>query len=409
MLSKSVIRKTAMAVTIISVSLTISPVKVAQGDSSSDDSDDSEPSIVFSFLADLTWYDPALCDEKPINCMGDPMRTAGGHYVPDWYERGIACPSEFPLGTIIMIEGYGELTCIDRGGSIILNGDGVFRFDLLHRSELDAIPREIRSATATFNKEILTNIFAGGNEFIPFVQPEYLFSCPATTCDTVFYYFGQWIADDNGESYQHLGVDFWTGLPGIGRVYAAAPGVVTYSAQDGGCGGKVRVDHQNGWETGYCHLTEWYVDDGDYVYKGQLIGRAGWSGYTLEGQHVHMMLYDYTDNVHNFLNYLWTPSGFSFLDYETFEGLLSGAGISPSDVYTIRIAMSEDGPVIGEEIKELNLVDKELETPDSTIEENETTSVELSELTVEESNPEDKDLTEIIAEDTTEEKQVGGG
>jgi len=72
--------------------------------------------------------------------------------------------------------------------------------------------------------------------------------------------------------------------------------------------------------------------------------------------------------------------------------------------------MSEDGPVIGEEIEELNLVDKELETPDSTVEEKEIVSVEVSGLDVKELNPEDKELTEeITVEDTTEEKQVGGG
>lgn len=52
----------------------------------------------------------------------------------EWQEYvgiGLACPSEFKLGTEFSIPGFGRYICVDRGGSINVLPDGTFFLDLL--------------------------------------------------------------------------------------------------------------------------------------------------------------------------------------------------------------------------------------------------------------------------------------
>lgn len=94
---------------------------------------------VLVITARLSWYDPARCDVSPINCF-DPDRwwnMAAGHDARNWYGRALACPPEFPLGTQFLIRGSrwqladGEWTCLDRGGAIVIDADGLVWLDLL--------------------------------------------------------------------------------------------------------------------------------------------------------------------------------------------------------------------------------------------------------------------------------------
>jgi hypothetical protein len=52
-----------------------------------------------------------------------------------WVDRGVACPSEYPLGTrfrvLSPLQLYGEWTCVDRGGAIVCK-DGACYLDFLH-------------------------------------------------------------------------------------------------------------------------------------------------------------------------------------------------------------------------------------------------------------------------------------
>jgi len=62
---------------------------------------------------------------------------AAGHDARDWYWRALACPSEFPIGTRFIIEGSrwnladGIWQCLDRGGRIIIDEQGIVWLDLL--------------------------------------------------------------------------------------------------------------------------------------------------------------------------------------------------------------------------------------------------------------------------------------
>ncbi len=88
-----------------------------------------------------------------------------------------------------------------------------------------------------------------------------------------------------GWSSYHFGIDIAAsyGTP----IYAADNGVVTYTAiTDQGYGVYVIVDHQNGMQTLYGHLSAFNVSIGDTVSKGQLIGLMGSTGNST-GCHLH--------------------------------------------------------------------------------------------------------------------------
>jgi murein DD-endopeptidase MepM/ murein hydrolase activator NlpD len=76
----------------------------------------------------------------------------------------------------------------------------------------------------------------------------------------------------------HLGTDF--GAPAGSPVRATANGTVTFAATSGGYGRLVRIQHGNGIETRYAHLSRYGsgVRAGVRVRQGQVIGYVGSSG-----------------------------------------------------------------------------------------------------------------------------------
>ena len=95
----------------------------------------------FEWRVETAWYDPGLCRTAPINCFDPlyPYRMAAGHDAREWYGRALACPEEFPIGTMFTIENSrfgladGERVCLDRGGMIVMRPDGTAVVDLLSR------------------------------------------------------------------------------------------------------------------------------------------------------------------------------------------------------------------------------------------------------------------------------------
>ncbi|ODT51111.1 MAG: hypothetical protein BGO80_08145 [Devosia sp. 63-57] len=84
----------------------------------------------------------------------------------------------------------------------------------------------------------------------------------------------------------HTGVDLAapTGTP----IYAAGDGVITYYKWQSGYGNKVEIQHVNGYETAYGHMSR-YADGlgvGSKVRQGQVIGYVGSTGQST-GPHLH--------------------------------------------------------------------------------------------------------------------------
>ena len=76
-------------------------------------------------------------------------------------------------------------------------------------------------------------------------------------------------------------------LTKTGQLLAAAAGTVQRATNSiGGYGKLVQLKHADGYETLYAHLNRIHVRKGDHVRAGQLIGRAGSTGYST-GPHLH--------------------------------------------------------------------------------------------------------------------------
>jgi murein DD-endopeptidase MepM/ murein hydrolase activator NlpD len=96
----------------------------------------------------------------------------------------------------------------------------------------------------------------------------------------------------SGQSKFHRGIDV---RATYGQdIQAAGEGRVVFSGSQGGYGTTVLVEHGNGVQTRYAHLSATVVQAGDRVGAGQVLGRAGQSG-RATGTHLH---FEVTRNGH---------------------------------------------------------------------------------------------------------------
>jgi len=89
-----------------------------------------------------------------------------------------------------------------------------------------------------------------------------------------------------GYTKMHTGVD-WAGPSGT-PIYAAGNGVIEKEGWESGYGKFILIQHNNGYETAYGHMSAFArgVNEGDHVRQGQLIGFMGSTGLST-GSHLH--------------------------------------------------------------------------------------------------------------------------
>ena len=97
-------------------------------------------------------------------------------------------------------------------------------------------------------------------------------------------HFGRRSDPFSGEGAFHKGVDISAarGAP----IKAAADGVVTHAEWGGDYGRLVVVDHGNGFQTYYAHLSRFEVVAGQAVRRGEVLGQAGATG-RATSSHLH--------------------------------------------------------------------------------------------------------------------------
>lgn len=97
--------------------------------------------------------------------------------------------------------------------------------------------------------------------------------------------------EPRGNGYYHPGIDI-AGLGYYGYpVVAAASGRVRLVAyQDWGLGHHVVIEHEDGSQTIYGHMSSIYVQEGQEVRQGEAIGALGCTGYST-GTHLHFELW----------------------------------------------------------------------------------------------------------------------
>jgi murein DD-endopeptidase MepM/ murein hydrolase activator NlpD len=112
-----------------------------------------------------------------------------------------------------------------------------------------------------------------------------LFQSPAMFPDCWTSRFGSRRSYNEGPYiYFHTGLDFCGGV-GL-EVRAPAPGRVTFAGPLIVRGNAIMLDHGWGVNTGYMHLSEILVEEGDFVEAGQVIGLVGGTG-RVTGAHLH--------------------------------------------------------------------------------------------------------------------------
>lgn len=104
------------------------------------------------------------------------------------------------------------------------------------------------------------------------------------------------------KSIMHKGIDLGSsrGTP----VFATGNGVIEKSIQGllhSGYGQEILINHEYNYKTRYGHLSKRYVQKGDSVKRGQLIGEVGSTGGSI-GPHLHYEVI-YKGNVVNPINY----------------------------------------------------------------------------------------------------------
>jgi murein DD-endopeptidase MepM/ murein hydrolase activator NlpD len=74
----------------------------------------------------------------------------------------------------------------------------------------------------------------------------------------------------------HMGIDYAapTGTP----VQSIGEGRVTFAGPKGGAGNLIQIEHSNGFQTFYMHLSRILVHNGEHISQGQIVGLVGMTG-----------------------------------------------------------------------------------------------------------------------------------
>jgi murein DD-endopeptidase MepM/ murein hydrolase activator NlpD len=106
-----------------------------------------------------------------------------------------------------------------------------------------------------------------------------------------------------GTHRMHSGIDI--GARKGTDIHNALEGKVVFSGRRGGYGNTIIVEHKNGWSTLYAHCESLNVNTGDYVGKGDLIGKVGSTGLST-GPHLHFELKQDGENVDPLEVFQWS-------------------------------------------------------------------------------------------------------
>jgi murein DD-endopeptidase MepM/ murein hydrolase activator NlpD len=114
------------------------------------------------------------------------------------------------------------------------------------------------------------------------------FSGPTGTYTFVWPANNHYLSGTDFILHGHPGIDIAAGLGA--PIYASDTGVVVFSGwSTHGYGNLIIIDHGNGWQTAYAHLSQFNAGCGASVYQGQVIGLAGSTGNST-GAHLHFEL-----------------------------------------------------------------------------------------------------------------------
>lgn len=241
-----------------------------------------------SHIQDAREYGLNILDVRGDQMLIEHWHRPGGEWVDIVANAGSSNPSEvawhwLPQEDFVGPEAAGagelgralsELRSMSGGeeAAKALMADGLLGDELLSaaRRETAAIASGARPSTAT-----LTARADAPAADVPTVQ------VPAGPVTSAF----GWRRDPiTGALRFHQGIDLRAAFGEA--VTAAAAGRVVFSGEQGGYGTTVVIEHDNGIQTRYAHLSSALVRAGEIVKAGDILGRAGSSGRST-GPHLH--------------------------------------------------------------------------------------------------------------------------
>lgn len=158
----------------------------------------------------------------------------------------------------------------DKNVEIAMEMEQLTIFNEELQNKLDAIFEEINNSTE--NDEILDQL--------PPTDTGYLRPVDGPITE----YFGGRINPVTGKPGNHNGMDY--GASYGSPIWATKSGVVAYSGWLGDYGNIVIIDHGNGVQSYYAHMSEIYATNGQVVSQGETIGLVGSTGMST-GPHLH--------------------------------------------------------------------------------------------------------------------------
>jgi murein DD-endopeptidase MepM/ murein hydrolase activator NlpD len=159
-----------------------------------------------------------------------------------------------------------------------------------YQQEMDAADEKIaeiqRQQLAAQQAAAAAAAAAAGSSETTYYEPSYsgTFMWPAVSGSSISSSFGPRTSPTAGASSNHKGIDI--PCPTGSDIVAGADGVVTISQYSSSAGYYIMIDHGNGVATVYMHNSQLIVGVGESVVRGQVIAKAGSTGYST-GSHCH--------------------------------------------------------------------------------------------------------------------------
>lgn len=243
-------------------------------------SDDSAVTICQKYnmtLEEFERLNPSIEDKLNVGQMVSVIKTES--YLPIQYVREIEYPSMLDYETVQY-----ETSTLNVGTTAVLvKGKKGEKNTTIEVTYVDGIEHSRKTISSEIIREPVVEQIGIGT-----------YSARPASSSTMLYGSGQfgwpidggYISDTFISDRNHQGLDI--AAPAGTDIYASGDGVVVSAGwNSGGYGYFVMIDHLNGYQTVYAHMSAVYASEGQTVARGQLIGAVGNTGRST-GDHCHL-------------------------------------------------------------------------------------------------------------------------
>lgn len=228
-------------------------------------------------LEDFERLNPSVDDKLKVGQMVSVTRTES--YLPIQYVREIELSSLLDYETVQF-----ETSSLNVGTTAVLvKGKKGEKNTTVEVTYVDGIEYSRKTISSEIIREPVVEQIGIGT-----------YSARPASSSTMLYGSGQfgwpidggYISDTFISDRNHQGLDI--AAPAGTDIYASGDGVVVSAGWNpGGYGYFVMIDHLNGYQTVYAHMSAVYATEGQTVARGQLIGAVGNTGNS-NGDHCHL-------------------------------------------------------------------------------------------------------------------------